>query len=265
LSIPETKREKVARQLADYFYQLSTIQFEKIGRLWCGTGLNEQPTIIPCSVGASVNSDKGTQPVGPFATSLEYFYRQRKQQTRQIHTLHPNEQDWSVVSWILEKALPSMIVEECIYGPFPLCHLDLHYNNVLLDSDYNITGIIDWSDAQTVPVERFAVSPEFVTLPGLSFKANEPIRAFREMFIKALEEIECKHHANSEQESFSLSKIVGSPLAELVFRCTYSYPWRALSDARLVLCLLYGGSLDFAEGKTDHWENFKQLYGNSKV
>jgi Ser/Thr protein kinase RdoA (MazF antagonist) len=41
-------------------------------------------------------------------------------------------------------------------GPFPLSHPDFHCGNVLVDYDYNITGVIDWTNAHTVPAEVFA-------------------------------------------------------------------------------------------------------------
>lgn len=61
-----------------------------------------------------------------------------------------------------------MITEQNVYGPFSLCHLDLHYNNILVDvdGDYDVTGIIEWSNAHTVPFERFALIPEFIPPPG---------------------------------------------------------------------------------------------------
>lgn len=143
-----------------------------------------------------------------------------------------------------------MVMEENVYGPFPLCHLDLHFKNVLFDDEFNITGLIDLSDVQSVPLERCIISPEFVTFPGLSVQENEPIRRFRAMFSKALAQ---KEHEQScdigTSSSRKLSEMVDTPLSELVYRCVYSYPWRALSDARLVLRLLYGAKAT--------WEQFK--------
>src|SRR5437588_10776973 len=96
---------------------------------------------------------------------------------------HGDDEQCATAAWILEQALPSMVAEEHIHGPFPLGHLDWHYGNMLVDDDFNITGIIDWSDAQTVPLERFIISPEFVTFPGLSAEQNATIIAFREKFV----------------------------------------------------------------------------------
>ena len=100
-----------------------------------------------------------------FRTSLEYFYALRRSQTWAIKAEHSGNEQWATAAWILEQALPSMVVEDHVYGPFPLCHVDLHHHNNLFDKDFNITGIIDWSGAQTVPLERFLASPEFATFP----------------------------------------------------------------------------------------------------
>ncbi|KFY07719.1 hypothetical protein V492_06875 [Pseudogymnoascus sp. VKM F-4246] len=42
---------------------------------------------------------------------------------------------------------------------FPLCHPDLSASNIFVDSDLNITCIIDWAFASTVPVSTALVTP----------------------------------------------------------------------------------------------------------
>src|SRR5205085_6293709 len=44
---------------------------------------------------------------------------------------------------------------------------DLHYNNILVDNEYNITGIIDWSGVMTSPQECFAAFHGFRCPPGI--------------------------------------------------------------------------------------------------
>lgn len=36
-------------------------------------------------------------------------------------------------------------------GPFPLIHPDFGHNNIIVDDEYNVLGVIDWEGAQTVP------------------------------------------------------------------------------------------------------------------
>lgn len=40
--------------------------------------------------------------------------------------------------------------------------------NVLVDGDYNMAGIVDWSNTQTAPIERFAIIPEFIPPPAVA-------------------------------------------------------------------------------------------------
>jgi hypothetical protein len=149
-----------------------------------------------------------------------------------------------------------MIVEEHVRGPFPLYHMDLHYDNILIDDDYNITGIIDWSDAQTVPLERFIITPEFVTFSGLSDEQNTPSIAFRKKFAAVLRTKELAAWKDPDGPPL-IADMLGTPLWEIVYRCTYSYHWRALSDARLVMRQMYGGDAKF--------EGFMAFYKNGPV
>jgi hypothetical protein len=44
---------------------------------------------------------------------------------------------------------------------YPLGHPDLHLGNIFVDDDLNITCIVDWGSASTVPL------PELLSAPGL--------------------------------------------------------------------------------------------------
>ncbi|KAF7510185.1 hypothetical protein GJ744_007084 [Endocarpon pusillum] len=150
---PRTHQQgKIADQLAEYYYQLSHLRFDRIGRLWPGRQLDREVTIIPA------------HKMGSFRTSLQYLYALRRCQTRAIKVGHSENEQWATAAWIFEQALPSMVVEDHVYGPFPPIHVDLHQNNIFFDKAFNITGIIDWSGAQTVPVERFLAIPELATV-----------------------------------------------------------------------------------------------------
>ena len=254
--------DSVIDQLAGYYHQLCRLRFKRIGRLWCGHTAHEQPSIIPISnVG------------GPFSASLEYFYMLKKGHNRYVRSKHADDKEWMTGAWILEQALPSMTVPDFIHGPFPLCHMDLHYNNILVDNDFKIPGIIDWSGSQTVPLERFVICPEFVTYPGLSVEQNAPFVAFRRKFAAVLKEME-KQDSLREDKScdesdkkvatrakasprFFISDIIDTPLWEIVYRCTYSYPWRAKTDGALVLRQIFGGSVT--------WEDLIQYHDSGPL
>lgn len=69
--------------------------------------------------------------LGPLETSLKYFYNQQQGDNREIVALHPNNADWLTACWVLKTALTHIIVEDRVRGPFPLCHLDLQFGNLL--------------------------------------------------------------------------------------------------------------------------------------
>jgi len=119
--------------------------FSRIGRARCGEDAKadrDQPAeIIPMAWYSSP---------GPLGTSFEYFYNQEQAESRETMGVHPDDPDWLTACWVLKTALAQMVVEDRVRGPFPLCHLDLHFANMLFDDEYNLTGIIDWSSAQAV-------------------------------------------------------------------------------------------------------------------
>ncbi|ERF71811.1 hypothetical protein EPUS_01726 [Endocarpon pusillum Z07020] len=122
------------------------------------------------------------------------------------------------------------------YGPFPPIHVDLHHNNILFDKAFNITGIIDWSGAQTVPVERFLASPELASFPWLSTVENRRTIASRDNFAAELcvRELTTPRSFRvggpttgggwSEHDMTSsptlISDLIPTPLWDIVYRCT---------------------------------------------
>ncbi|KAJ5458588.1 hypothetical protein N7475_009976 [Penicillium sp. IBT 31633x] len=192
--------------------------------------------------------------IGPLSTSLEFFYHLRKGQTTTILKDHRGEPEWEAAAWLLEKSVTMMTMEENIYGPFPLCHLDFHYNNILVDQDYNITGLLDWCNAQTVPIERFAIIPEFIVPPAAPSENKEAIRKFRETFIEALQKVQVEKDGPSPVNGTPLSSLFVSPRSDLVVRFTYSYPWRATFDAQLALPFLFGESARWVDLEKYHAE-----------
>lgn len=53
------------------------------------------------------------------------------------------------------------------YDGFPIPHLDLRFNNVVVDNDCNITCIIDWAFPSSVPMA------ELLTTPGLPHPTDD--------------------------------------------------------------------------------------------
>ena len=52
------------------------------------------------------------------------------------------------------------------HGPFPLFHVDFGHNNIVVDDDYNVLGVIDWEHACSVPWERIYFPWSLSTVPA---------------------------------------------------------------------------------------------------
>jgi hypothetical protein len=128
-------------------------------------------------------------------------------------------------------------------GPFLIKHSDFYFNNILFDDDYNITGILDWTRAQTVPCKSFIAGMEFIVLPEMPKVASAPILEFCDMVKRAWEERE------SEQENKNytgpISDMIGSSRGDLIyFSYTFGTLYQAVAYARIIVPLLY--SRDFS-------------------
>jgi hypothetical protein len=261
-SIPRQYHAKAAKQLANVFAELQTLTFSRIGRLWCGETADQPVEIIPMAWHHSP---------GPLETSLEYFYNQRQGENREIVALHPNNADWLTACWVLKTALAHTVIEDRVRGPFPLCHLDLHFGNLLFDDEYNLTGVVDWSNAQAAPIEQLSVCPELVIFPGLSEEKNRPIVEFKNLviqFVKEMENEKAKDEEKREGKTRSLDQQQGNmkqsqhltPLstymasgsAELMHRQYMASPKGSLWAAKRVAKLIYGEHIT--------WEQLTKVY-----
>ena len=75
-------------------------------------------------------------------------------------------------------------------GPFVLKHVDLHWQNILLDEECTVVGIIDWEWAHTVPIESFEPLPfnfAAIMLP-LQARSVAGFERITPKFLQALEE-----------------------------------------------------------------------------
>lgn len=244
--VPPAHMPKVARQLADVLFQLESLTFDRLGRLWRGKSCDGPSAIVP------VDPQEPTP-----KTSLEWFYMDRQENRRALEG-HADDPEWKTACWVLKTAIPHIIIEDRLRGPFPLCHLDLHYGNLLFDDDYNLKGVIDWSHAQTVPLERLAVCPEFVTSPAGSDEVNESIVDLRSLVRQHLHDLEKKGPPPYGWAALTpLSSILGTERAEVAFRCTYILPQRTLAYGRLVARLIYKDKIT--------WEQLVAVYGEAEM
>ncbi|KAI0200869.1 kinase-like domain-containing protein [Astrocystis sublimbata] len=255
-TVPHHYHTRVAKQLANVFAELQNLTFTRIGRLWCGENTDQPVEIMAMAWHSSP---------GPLETSFEYFYNERQSENREILAMHPNDPDWLTACWVLKSALTQMIIEDRVRGPFPLCHLDLHYGNMLFDNEYNLTGVIDWSSAQAAPLEQLSVSPEFLTFPALTDEENRPIVELKKLVVDFLEELERGQTKrppldNSETDitlspnMTPLSAYMASKHAEITLRQYMASPRGGRFDGETVAKVIYGDTVT--------WEQLKEVYGS---
>ena len=254
-TVPPKYHRKVAEQLARVFVQLQSPTFNRIGRLWRGNDAEQPVDIIPTSWHACP---------GPLDTSLEFYYGQQQEESRQAMALHPGDPDWQTASWVLKTALAHFIISERIHGPFPLCHLDLHYGNIMFDGEYNLTGIIDWSNAQAAPLEQLAACPEFLIFPAASDEVNKPIIAMKDLVVQFIKHLEQEQQESQSEQAVGetdapakpvtrLSTYLASKRADIALRHSLSQPRVYLPDGKSMAMRLYGTAVT--------WEQLKEVYG----
>ncbi|XWW98100.1 hypothetical protein V2A60_006096 [Cordyceps javanica] len=255
-SVPQEHHAKIAKQLANVFSELQNLTFSRIGRILCGDKADGRAEVIPMAWHFSP---------GPLETSLEYFYSQRQHENRKIMAMHSDaDPNWLTACWVLKSALPYIVIEDRVRGPFPLCHLDLHYGNMLFDADYNLTGIIDWSNAQAAPLEQLSVCPELITFPALSEEKNRPIVEFKNMVLESLKEMEKTQEKRpplddperdmeeTEQQTL-LSSYMASKSAVITLRQYMATARGSLFAGKETAKLIYG--------QTVSWEQLRQVFG----
>lgn len=189
---------------------------------------------------------------GPLDTSLEYFYSEIQGKNREMMTLCKDNTDYLTAGWILKTARAQLIIEDRVRGPFPLYHLDLHYGNLLFDDEFNLTGVIDWSNAQAAPLEQLSVCPELMTFPGLSEEENRPIIEFKNLLIQFLKEMEKEKEDMQSSDLTPLSTYMASKSADITLRQYMASPRGLLFAGREVAKLMYGEKFT--------WEQLREVY-----
>ncbi|KAJ5145900.1 uncharacterized protein N7515_000464 [Penicillium bovifimosum] len=120
----------------------------------------------------------------------------------------------------------------CDGGPFPLDHDDFHHCNIMVgENTFDVTGIIDWDGACTVPWELIAF-PDFLTAQPVSFdlpqkydRDGQPFdEELRETWRERGEYIEMVKLAESEESQDSLlSSCLSSKRSQAIAYCYGAY------------------------------------------
>ena len=244
LTVPDDSRKKVTDQMAGYVNELSQITFPQLGYIFMGPDMLEAPEIIALS-----HSEKRP---GPFTSSRAYFANWQQIRSDKLERLYHEDDDWS--DWLTyckvqSSAVPLLVRPELRRGPFPLNHQDLHFNNMLFDDDFNITGILDWDYTGTTPWEQVGLIDDIMPSKHFDIADNDKILMFRDAFIDSYKQVESPIPAG---KGVLLSSILESPLPFVVARFLHPSPPMskfAKSSALDLLRLLFGAETTFENYK----------------
>ncbi|KAJ5145723.1 uncharacterized protein N7515_000287 [Penicillium bovifimosum] len=250
----QEQRMKVIEQLADIYIELRAHPFPMMGSLDVGSEL----AIGPFAKESMADFGKsGLEMLGPFS-SLEGYYnayiefildlivRQEAYANRPI--------DAFLIHLYLQENLLAILPDASLDdGKFYLKHADEKGDQILVDDDFRITGIIDWEWAHTGPKSATFNSP-IVLLPLDRFYGGHNGLGEDELaFSNLLEQKGCP----------DLGEIVrkGRLLHRLQFCCGYELPdWNGYKDIfmGLVRAVRDGNdSLDYETWRAEAMERYR--------
>lgn len=185
----EELRKKFFRQLSDIVLQLSHLQFEKIGSLhvqeynvkvyiislklltyetWSFGDLSGsfgRPLTSHVNDLERVGIDSASDCNQTFHSTTSYFDYLAELHFRRLqfqpNSIYDEEDGYSkyIARTCMRSLAPQFVSAEFDHGPFVLMHGDLSQQNILVDEDYNISGVIDWEWSITLPLQLFLTPP----------------------------------------------------------------------------------------------------------
>ncbi|KAI9679958.1 MAG: hypothetical protein M1817_004973 [Caeruleum heppii] len=153
------QRSRIVKQLVDVFLELEKHPFEVTGSISALDDKWSSP-----KMGAFAQPHLFSTPetsTGPFETledSLETILRHQQTliRNRELSSLAVDHE--LAFRW-RQSMVPSVLSSTTSKGPYFLKHFDDKGDHILIDDDYNITGIIDWEFASTEVKELAFSSP----------------------------------------------------------------------------------------------------------
>jgi hypothetical protein len=89
-----------------------------------------------------------------------------------------NRLAYCIAGQLMRETIPRLRSETPKWDGFPLGHPDLHHGNIFVDDALNITCIIDWGSASSVPLAELLAAPGLLhTSPGDSSTRENPLVA----------------------------------------------------------------------------------------
>ncbi|KAI0469950.1 hypothetical protein GGR56DRAFT_668346 [Xylariaceae sp. FL0804] len=184
----EEQRTKVMDQLADIFIELQKHPFDRMGSL----GLPGEPHVGPFASESMTDFTQSEMRLaGPFAT-LEDYHRYSLRLILDLIVRKEMYSQQTVDAYLIHRFLldlvPSVLPPSYEGDPsFYLKHADDKGDHILVDDDYNITGIIDWEWAHTAPPAHAFNSPIGLLAVGEFYDGVNSLSHDETIFAKLLE------------------------------------------------------------------------------
>jgi hypothetical protein len=187
-TIDVDKRKHVLAQFVEIFAELEKHPFPAIGSL----RHPEDQSIGPLMIDQFADADEGhVKLLGPFSTATEYRYETVRRQLELVlrgEAHHANAVDSYLVHRYLLECVPWFTRQELGSGSaFYLKHMDDKGDHILVDDDFNITGIIDWEWAQTTPKPEAFAAPMFLLDVGSYYDGKNELSEGEKLFASMLE------------------------------------------------------------------------------
>lgn len=148
--LPAPQLHRLLAQWTRIQARLATLTFPRIGAVAAYT-----PATGP-TLGA-IATDAGR--IGPFDDAVEYLLAEARGRYAHAQKTPPPDADADADARYhrlgpflhLDIIRRSALFRAHRAGPFPLLHMDIGTQNLLVDAEYNIVGVVDWEMAQTAP------------------------------------------------------------------------------------------------------------------
>lgn len=185
--------------LAKIKAELTAHSFHRIGSIWYHDNkLFVQPLISHtvnryCKMTAHDHRlvDIFKAPRSPYSTVMEYLLDMAN--FRLIYEANRSAdmtEQW-VDMWICRSLIPSLVLDEFNRGPFLLGHANLDRTAVLFDTEFRLTGVINWGFSVTEPIQIASSPPNFFTALPINYQ-KEPhiLQEMLTYYAKALKKYE---------------------------------------------------------------------------
>ena len=179
MSCSVNQRRRLIRDMAHIVNELSSLTFPVIGQLRLQNTSSDEVT-----VGQLVT--RSGHIIGPFQTSSEYYCSRasllvdRLKRTTDVTTSNDSngchEQSAIDLAIKVTEILQRRSVSDgSPQGPFVLKHPDLSFQNILVNDEFKVVAVLDWSFASVVPLEEFGYfhTPATSRLPFITQQCDE--------------------------------------------------------------------------------------------